>query len=77
MMETARQTSLNMREAERAAWRSRLSDPLEMAKVALQRAGQQVFSHSLLAPGSTLIVVGNRTMQPDAVIQHAERHGRW
>jgi hypothetical protein len=77
MMQQARQTSLDMREAHRQAWHLRMTDPLERAKVALQRAGASVFSHSLHVPGSTLIVVGSRPMEPVDVIAHAQRFGRW
>jgi hypothetical protein len=77
MMEKARQTVIARQQAEVDDRIHRASDPFELAKLALQRAGVPVFSHSLLHPGSTLIVVGNRTMPPEGVIPYAERHGRW
>jgi hypothetical protein len=77
MMRSARQTSLDMQQAHLEGYRRRATDPLERAKLALQRAGLSVFSLSLLHPGSTHIVVGSRKMTADEVIQHAQRHGRW
>jgi hypothetical protein len=48
--------------------RHRLHDPFEKAKTKLQRHGYHVFSHSLLEPRSTLIVVGRRKMTRDELI---------
>lgn len=77
MMATARQTTEDMKREAREAYERRRTDPLERAKLALQRAGRVVFSHSLHVPGSTLIVVGREQMTSDQVIVHAERFGRW
>jgi hypothetical protein len=77
MMATARATSLAMQEAVLDGYRQRATDPLERAKLALQRAGLSVFSHSLHVPDSTLIVVGSRKMTAEELMQHAQRHGRW
>jgi hypothetical protein len=77
MIAKARQTLSDMQQAEIEERERRASDPVERAKLALQRAGQRVFIHSLLSPGSTLLVVGNRTMTADEMIAHAERFGRW
>jgi hypothetical protein len=77
MMRSARQTMADARTAEIEGYRRRDSDPLERAKLALQRAGIAAFSHSLHVPGSTLIVVGQSVMTAEQMIAHAERFGRW
>jgi hypothetical protein len=77
MMQTARATTEAMRMASLEAYRLRATDPIERAKLALQRAGATVFSHSLHVPGSTLIVVGSKPMATDDFLKHAERFGRW
>jgi hypothetical protein len=77
MLATAKQTSLDIRRAELEGYERRRSDPFERAKLALQRAGRAVFSHSLLCPDSTLIVVGTQTMTRDELLNYAERFGRW
>lgn len=77
MMQSARQTSLEMRTANLEGYERRRTDPFERAKLAIQRAGVAVFSHSLHVPGSTLIVVGRQTLTPDGVIEYANRFGRW
>jgi hypothetical protein len=77
MMITAKRTTqLNLDRAHEQI-RLRAEDPIERAKLALQRAGVPVFSHSLHVPGSTLIVVGNSQMTADAMVDYAERFGRW
>lgn len=77
MMETARATTEAMRLANIAGYERRRTDPIERAKLALQRARVVCFSHSLHVPGSTLIVVGSQKMTPEAMIAYAEQHGRW
>jgi hypothetical protein len=77
MMNKAARTMADQREAEIANREHRASDPIELAKLALRRAGIVAFSHSLLVPGSTQIVVGVRAMQPDDFLAFADRHGRW
>lgn len=77
MMQKAKTTTERQIADRLAEQQRRLTDPFERAKLALQRAGHAVFSHSLHVPGSTLIVVGGRPMEPEQMVAHAQRFGRW
>lgn len=54
----------------------RATDPLEIAKAGLRRAGYVVFPLALIQPGSEMIVVDRKLMNRGEVIAYAKRHGR-